>query len=130
MYSNTGLADHSLKHHFLILICNYNHIRDSIEATNFRIGLAVIDMHNGFISKGSLYNHSRPNIKEYQRIIPIVKELIHFCRTTNIPIFYTEAVREASSIDLLTCFHRFLPLARKEQLSSYHNERYIRCPKN
>lgn len=104
--------------------------RDSIEAINFRFGLVVIDMQNGFVSKGGSYDHLGMNIQDYQKVIPKVKELIQFCRTKNIPIFYTEAVREASSIDLLTCFHRFLPLARKEQLSSYHNERYIRCPKN
>jgi ureidoacrylate peracid hydrolase len=90
--------------------------RDSIEATNFRFGLVVIDMQNGFVSKGGSYDHLGMNIQDYQKVIPKVKELIQFCRTKNIPIFYTEAVREATGIDLLTRFHRLLPLAREERL--------------
>lgn len=90
--------------------------RDSIDATDFKFGLVVIDMQNGFVSKDGSYSHLGMNIQEYQKIIPKVKELIEFCRTKNIPIFYTEAVREASGIDLLTRFHRLLPLAREERL--------------
>jgi ureidoacrylate peracid hydrolase len=86
------------------------------EATAFKFGLVVIDMQNGFVSKDGSYDHLGMNIQEYQKIIPKVKELIIFCRDKKIPIFYTEAVREASGIDLLTRFHRLLPLAREERL--------------
>jgi ureidoacrylate peracid hydrolase len=91
-------------------------IQDSVGATAFNFGLVVIDMQNGFVSKDGSYDHLGMNIKEYQRIIPKIKELITFCRAKNIPIFYTEAVREASGVDLLTRFHRLLPLAREERL--------------
>ena len=91
-------------------------IQDSVGATAFNFGLVVIDMQNGFVSKDGSYDHLGMNIKEYQRIIPIIKELITFCRDKKIPIFYTEAVREASGVDLLTRFHRLLPLAREERL--------------
>ena len=90
--------------------------QDSVGATAFNFGLVVVDMQNGFVSKGGSYDHLGMNIQEYQRIIPKVKELITFCRDRAIPIFYTEAVREASGIDLLTRFHRLLPLAREERL--------------
>jgi ureidoacrylate peracid hydrolase len=90
--------------------------QDSVGATAFNFGLVVVDMQNGFVSKGGSYDHLGMNIQEYQRIIPKVKELIMFCRDRKIPIFYTEAVREASGIDLLTRFHRLLPLAREERL--------------
>jgi ureidoacrylate peracid hydrolase len=90
--------------------------QDSVRATAFNFGLVVVDMQNGFVSKGGSYDHLGMNIQEYQRIIPKVKELIMFCRDRKIPIFYTEAVREASGIDLLTRFHRLLPLAREERL--------------
>ena len=90
--------------------------QSSIEATAFKFGLVVVDMQNGFVSKGGSYDHLGMNIQGYQRIIPKVKELIMFCRNKKIPIFYTEAVREASGIDLLTRFHRLLPLAREERL--------------
>jgi ureidoacrylate peracid hydrolase len=91
-------------------------IQDSVGATAFNFGLVVIDMQNGFVSKDGSYGHLGMNIREYQKIIPKVKELIEFCRSKNISIFYTEAVREASGIDLLTRFHRLLPLAREERL--------------
>jgi ureidoacrylate peracid hydrolase len=90
--------------------------QSSIEATAFNFGLVVVDMQNGFVSKGGSYDHLGMNIQGYQRIIPKVKELIMFCRNKKIPIFYTEAVREASGVDLLTRFHRLLPLAREERL--------------
>lgn len=90
--------------------------QDTISAASFNFGLVVVDMQNGFVGKGGSYDHLGMNIQEYQRIIPKVKELIDFCRTKKIPIFYTEAVREASGIDLLTRFHRLLPLAREERL--------------
>ena len=91
-------------------------IQDSVGATAFNFGLVVIDMQNGFVSKDGSYDHLGMNIKEYQKIIPKIKELITFCRDKKIPIFYTEAVREASGVDLLTRFHRLLPLAREERL--------------
>ncbi len=90
--------------------------QSSIGATAINFGLVVIDMQNGFVSKGGSYDHLGMNIQEYQRIIPKAKDLIDFCRSKKIPIFYTEAVREASGIDLLTRFHRLLPLAREERL--------------
>ena len=82
----------------------------------FNLGLIVVDMQNGFVSKGGSYDLLGMNTLEYQKIIPKTKELIAFCRSKNIPIFYTEAVREASGIDLLTRVHRLLPLAREERL--------------
>jgi ureidoacrylate peracid hydrolase len=88
----------------------------SMGATAINFGLVVVDMQNGFVSKGGSYDHLGMNILEYQMIIPKVKDLIAFCRSKKIPIFYTEAVREASGIDLLTRFHRLLPLAREERL--------------
>lgn len=82
----------------------------------FNLGLIVVDMQNGFVSKGGSYDLLGMNTQEYQKIIPKTKELIEFCRSKSIPIFYTEAVRESSGIDLLTRVHRLLPLAREERL--------------
>ena len=56
------------------------------------------------------------NTGEYRKIIPAVQELLSICRSKNIPIFYTEAVREASGIDLLLNVHRILPRTREERL--------------
>jgi ureidoacrylate peracid hydrolase len=56
------------------------------------------------------------NTGEYRKIIPTVQELLSFCRSKNIPIIYTEAVRETSGIDLLLNVHRILPITREERL--------------
>jgi ureidoacrylate peracid hydrolase len=88
----------------------------SAGSQTFNLGLIVVDMQNGFVSKGGSYDLLGMNTQEYQKIIPKTKELIAFCRSKGIPIFYTEAVREASDIDLLTRVHRLLPLAREERL--------------
>jgi ureidoacrylate peracid hydrolase len=73
-------------------------------------------MQNGFVSKGGSYDRLGMNTEGYRKIIPVVQELLRFCRSKNIPIFYTEAVREASGIDLLLNVHRILPRTREERL--------------
>lgn len=56
------------------------------------------------------------NTPPYREIIPKVKELIDLCKSLDIPVFYTESVREASGIDLLTRIHTLLPKSREERL--------------
>jgi ureidoacrylate peracid hydrolase len=79
-------------------------------------GLIIVDIQNGFVSKGGSYDNLGMNTAEYRKIIPKVQELLNFCRSKNIPVFYTEAVREASGIDLLLNIHRILPRTREERL--------------
>jgi ureidoacrylate peracid hydrolase len=79
-------------------------------------GLIVIDMQNGFVSKNGSYDRLGMNIEDYRRIIPTIQELIIFCRGEGIPIFYTQAVREPSGIDLLLHDHSVLPRTREERL--------------
>lgn len=81
-------------------------------------GLIVVDMQNGFVSKDGSYDKLGMNIENYQKVIPKIKELINFCREENIPIFYTEAVREPSGIDLLIHVHNILPRTREERLQN------------
>ena len=78
--------------------------------------LIVINMQNGFVSKGGSYDKLGMNTSNYREIIPKLKDLIKFCRSKEIPIFYTEAVKEASGIDVLTKIHNFLPKSRQERL--------------
>ena len=78
------------------------------------IALVVIDMQNGFVSPEGSYGKLGMNISHYRSVIPKIRELIDYCRTEGIPIFYTEAVREASGIDLLTHVHILLPKSREE----------------
>jgi ureidoacrylate peracid hydrolase len=78
--------------------------------------LIVVDMQNGFVAKGGSYDKLGMNTSNYRAIIPKLKDLIEFCRSKEIDVFYTEAVKEASGIDVLTKIHNFLPKSRQERL--------------
>ncbi len=78
--------------------------------------LIVVDMQNGFVSKGGSYDKLGMNTLNYRQIIPNIKELIQFCRSKEIPIFYTEAVREDSGIHILTRVHNFLHKTTQQRL--------------
>jgi ureidoacrylate peracid hydrolase len=78
------------------------------------IALVVVDMQNGFVSPEGSYAKLGMNVSHYRSIIPKIHQLIDYCRETGIPVFYTEAVREASGIDLLTRVHILLPKSREE----------------
>ena len=80
------------------------------------IALLVIDVQNGFVSEGGSYDLLGMNVSNYQKVVPKIKELIDLCQKFKIPIFYTQAVREASGIDLLTKTHRILPVSREERI--------------
>jgi ureidoacrylate peracid hydrolase len=85
-------------------------------STAFHPALLVIDVQNGFMSNGGSYDLLGMKILNYQQIIPKLKDLITICRKHNVPVFYTQAVRETSGIDLLTRTHRILPKAREERI--------------
>jgi ureidoacrylate peracid hydrolase len=85
-------------------------------STAFHPALLVIDVQNGFMSNGGSYDLLGMKILNYQQIIPKLKDLITICRRHNVPVFYTQAVRETSGIDLLTRTHKILPKAREERI--------------
>jgi ureidoacrylate peracid hydrolase len=78
--------------------------------------LVVIDVQNGFVSKGGSYDQLGMSISHYQQVIPRISQLVTLCRDAGIPIFYTQAVREQSGIDLLTKVHKILPKSREERI--------------
>jgi ureidoacrylate peracid hydrolase len=78
--------------------------------------LLVIDVQNGFVSKGGSYDLLGMETLHYREIIPKIRDLIDLCRNVGIPIFYTQAVRESSGIDLLTRSHKILPKSREERI--------------
>ncbi len=78
--------------------------------------LIVVDVQNGFASKGGSYDLLGLDTTQYQSVIPKISELINKCRSAGIPVFYTQAVRESSGIDLLTRAHKILPKAREERI--------------
>src|SRR5690348_13211327 len=78
--------------------------------------LIVTDVQNGFVSKGGSYDLLGMEISHYREVIPKIHELITTCRAARIPVFYTQAVRESSGIDLLTKTHKILPRSREERI--------------
>jgi ureidoacrylate peracid hydrolase len=78
--------------------------------------LLVVDVQNGFMSNGGSYDLLGMKVSNYQQIIPKLKELISICKKFKVPVFYTQAVRESSGIDLLTKTHRILPKSREERI--------------
>jgi ureidoacrylate peracid hydrolase len=80
------------------------------------LGLVVVDMQNGFVAKGGSYDKLGMNTPPYREIVPRIRQLIDLCKSFGIPVFFTEAVREASGIDLLTKIHTLLPKSREERL--------------
>ncbi len=78
--------------------------------------LVIIDVQNGFVSKGGSYDLLGMETAHYRAVVPKIAELVKICRKAGIPIFYTQAVRERSGIDLLTKSHRILPKAREERI--------------
>lgn len=83
---------------------------------NVNPALVVIDVQNGFVSKGGSYDLLGMETGHYQAVIPKIARLISLCRSAGIPVFYTQAVRERSGIDLLTRAHKILPKSREERI--------------
>ena len=86
----------------------------------FRPALLVIDMQNGYCTPGGSYEKYGGNIgadlDAYRQIISNVSRLIMTSRELEVPIFYTQQVREESGIDLFTRLHRIVPERRAEFL--------------
>ena len=78
--------------------------------------LIVIDVQNGFVTKGGSYDLLGIETSNYREVIPKIRDLIIICRNAGIPVFYTQAVRESSGIDLLTKTHKILPKSREERI--------------
>jgi len=86
----------------------------------FYPALLVIDMQNGFCTPGGSYEqyggHIGADLNAYRQIVPDIGRLLDVCRKLQIPVFYTQQVREASGIDLFTRLHRIVPKRRAEYL--------------
>jgi ureidoacrylate peracid hydrolase len=86
----------------------------------FRLALLVIDMQNGYCTPGGSYEKYGGNIgadlNAYRQTIPNIARLVATSRELEIPIFYTQQVREESGIDLFTRLHRIIPERRAEFL--------------
>ncbi len=80
----------------------------------FHPALVVIDMQNSLCAHEGSYEKFGADISVYRKIIPNVKKIVDACHKLHVPVFYTQQVREASGIDLLTRRHRIIPRRRLE----------------
>jgi len=80
----------------------------------FYPALIVIDMQNGFCTQGGSYDKFGGDFSKYRGIIPKIREVINICHGLHVPVFFTEQIREASGIDLLSRLHRIIPRERLE----------------
>jgi ureidoacrylate peracid hydrolase len=78
--------------------------------------LLVVDMQNGFCAEGGTFNKFGFNIKPYREIVPRLKTLIADMRNVKIPVYYSQAVREASGLDCIDKVHRIIPESRRERI--------------
>jgi ureidoacrylate peracid hydrolase len=86
----------------------------------FRPALIVVDMQNGYCTKGGSYEKYGGTIgadlEAYRSTIPNIVKLLDVCHELKIPVFFTQQVREQSGIDLFTKLHRIVPERRAEYL--------------
>ena len=85
-----------------------------VRPPRFHPALVIIDMQNSFCAQGGSYERFGADIIIYRKIIPNVKKILDVCHELRVPVFYTQQVREASGIDLLTRMHHIIPRRRLE----------------
>lgn len=61
--------------------------------TVLNFGLVIIDMQNGFVSRNGSYDKLGMNTRNYRKIVPIIRNLISFCRKEDIPILHRSGTR-------------------------------------
>ncbi|MBU2608076.1 MAG: cysteine hydrolase [Chloroflexi bacterium] len=86
----------------------------------FHPALLVIDMQNSYCTPGGSYEKYGgiigADLNAYNKIIPNIVRLLAACRELEVPVFYSQQVREESGIDLFTQLHRIVPIRRAEFL--------------
>jgi len=87
-----------------------------VRPPSFNPALVIIDMQNSFCAQGGSYERFGADINIYRKIIPNVKKILDVCHElpVPVPVFYTQQIREASGIDLLTSMHHITPIRRLE----------------
>jgi ureidoacrylate peracid hydrolase len=81
-----------------------------------RPALALIDLQNGFMSPGGSFDKLGYDITKYQAIISTIQRLHQRVKALKIPVFFSQAIRERSGIDMLYRQHKILPEKRRERI--------------
>jgi ureidoacrylate peracid hydrolase len=78
--------------------------------------LIIIDMQNCFVSKEGSFDKLGYKINKYQKIVPTVKYIYKKAKSLRIPVFFSQAIRERSGIDMIEKVHKILPPKRLERI--------------
>jgi len=78
--------------------------------------LTITDMQNGFAATGGSFDKFGFDISKYQKIVPVIQEVYHKAKALKIPVFFSQALREKSGIDMLDKSHKILPSKRRERI--------------
>lgn len=85
-------------------------------AYRIKPAIAVLDVQNGFVAKGGSFDKLGYDISRYQRVVPVIKDVYRRAKSLKIPVFFSQALREKSGIDMLDKSHKILPLKRRERI--------------
>lgn len=85
-------------------------------AYKIRPALTITDIQNGFMATGGSFDKLGFDISKYQRVIPAIQDVYHKAKSLKIPVFFSQALREKSGIDMLDRSHKILPSKRRERI--------------
>jgi ureidoacrylate peracid hydrolase len=60
--------------------------------------LMVIDVQDGFVSKGGSYDKLGIDTSPYQEVLPNISKLVNKCKRIGMPILFTQSIRESSGV--------------------------------
>jgi ureidoacrylate peracid hydrolase len=85
-------------------------------AYKIRPALTITDVQNGFVAAGGSFDKFGFDISKYQRVIPAIQDVYLKAKSLKIPVFFSQALREKSGIDMLDRSHKILPNKRRERI--------------
>lgn len=80
--------------------------------------LVIIDLQNGFMAYGGAFDKLGFDISRYRKILPVIQESYNKAKSLKIPVFFSQALRERSGIDMLEKQHKILPATRRERIET------------
>jgi ureidoacrylate peracid hydrolase len=81
-----------------------------------RPALTIIDIQNGFVAGGGSFDRLGYDISQYQKVLPVIEGVYKKAKSLRIPVFFSQALREKSGIDMLDRSHKILPDKRRERI--------------
>jgi len=81
-----------------------------------RPALVIIDIQNCFLSSGGSFDKLGYAISKYQKVVPVIQEVYQKAKSLKIPLFFSQALREKSGIDMIDRVHKILPETRRDRI--------------